>query len=153
MNLKLKTITERADADALLELLERGARETREAYAEGASDDDRPLARRYLDAHFGGKQALIVSAESEGGSLGLAATAPMVDPLTGDSEAHLVVLWVDPSVRHRGVARALVAEVRRRLAERGHAILTARASHNDDALISMGERWGLVRAWELMSSD
>ena len=24
-----------------------------------------------------------------------------------------------------------------------------RAGHNDDALISMGERWGFLRAWEL----
>ena len=31
--------------------------------------------------------------------------------------------------------------------------LWARAAHNDDALISMGERWGFVRAWELMSAE
>jgi hypothetical protein len=36
------------------------------------------------------------------------------------------------------------------LAERGMRVLAARAGHNDDALISMGERWGFVRAWELM---
>jgi hypothetical protein len=28
--------------------------------------------------------------------------------------------------------------------------LSARAGHNDDALISMGERWGFVRQWEMM---
>ena len=32
---------------------------------------------------------------------------------------------------------------------RGHAAF----GHNDDALISMGERWGLVRTWELMAAD
>jgi hypothetical protein len=49
-----------------------------------------------------------------------------------------------------GEQRALVERCRALLASRGHKRLAARALHNDDALISMGERWGFVRAWEWM---
>jgi GNAT superfamily N-acetyltransferase len=62
----------------------------------------------------------------------------------------VLVLYVEPDARHRGVARALVEEATRLLAARGLRRLAARAGHNDDALISMGERWGFVRQWELM---
>ena len=36
------------------------------------------------------------------------------------------------------------------LAARGVRGISARVGHNDDALISMGERWGFVRHWELL---
>ena len=47
-------------------------------------------------------------------------------------------------------AKALVEGVSGLLRDRGMSTLAARAGHNDDALISMGERWGFVRQWELM---
>jgi GNAT superfamily N-acetyltransferase len=53
-------------------------------------------------------------------------------------------------MRHRGLGSALVKETLRALAARGHATLTGRAGQNDDALISMGERWGFVRIWDLL---
>jgi GNAT superfamily N-acetyltransferase len=62
----------------------------------------------------------------------------------------VLLLFVSPDVRHRGLARAMVDAVTRVLAARGHEKLAARAAHNDDALISMGERWGFVRQWEMM---
>ena len=85
--------------------------------------------------------------------MAFAASGPFRDPLTGVAEPMLVALYVVPEIRHRGVARALVLELRRLLAARGFSGLAARAAHNDDALISMGERWGLVRTWEFMSSE
>ncbi len=54
------------------------------------------------------------------------------------------------NARHQGLAAKLVAEVSAVLRERGMMSLAARAGHNDDALISMGERWGFVRTWEMM---
>ena len=81
---------------------------------------------------------------------GLCLTVPFEDPLTGEILPMIVILRVDPNLRHRGIARALVDDARSILAERGHGILAARAGHNDDALISMGERWGFLRHWELM---
>ena len=83
----------------------------------------------------------------------IAASAPFEDPLTGDVQALLILLYTDPSIRQRGVARSLTGELRRALAARGVTELWARAAHNDDALISMGERWGFVRSWELMSAE
>ena len=62
----------------------------------------------------------------------------------------VLVLHVDPQLRHRGIASAMIEQSRHLLASRGCARLAARAAHNDDALISMSERWGFVRAWEWM---
>ena len=150
MNLRLELIDDPDRAAELLPLLERGAKESSLAFLEEEVADG--AGRLFLDRHFAAKESVLVVAESDDGPMGLAATAPFVDPLSGVALPMLTILWVDPSLRHRGVARGLVREVRRRLREKGHDVLSARAAHNDDALISMGERWGLVRAWELMSS-
>jgi ribosomal protein S18 acetylase RimI-like enzyme len=64
----------------------------------------------------------------------------------------VLALHVDAGVRHRGVARALVAAAREALQARGVERLGARVEHNDDARISMGERWGWIRGWEWMDS-
>ena len=82
--------------------------------------------------------------------LGLCLVGPFEDPLTAERTPMVLALYVEPAVRHRGLARALVDEARAVLAERGFHRLAARAGHNDDALVSMGERWGYVRQWELM---
>ena len=50
------------------------------------------------------------------------------------------------------MARARVAAAQEALAERGITRLGARVEHNDDARISMGERWGWIRGWEWMDS-
>jgi GNAT superfamily N-acetyltransferase len=81
---------------------------------------------------------------------GLCLTGPFEDPLTREHVPMVLVLYVDPELRHRGIARALVREAGRVLAARGARVLAARAGHNDDALISMGERWGFLRHWELL---
>lgn len=149
MNLRLRTVATRAEAHGIQALLEQAVREV-------MGDADRnPLdvARRYLD-RLGAREALLVVAEPRevDRPLALAASAPFEDPLTGEVGAVIVLLYTDPSIRQRGVARALIQELRRALAARGVNELWARAAHNDDALISMGERWGFVRAWEMMSA-
>ena len=151
MNLRLRTIATRPEAEGVQALLEQAVREVR------AQPDLRPeeVARRYLARLGGARELLLVVAEPRevARPLALAASAPFEDPLTGEVQALLVLLYTDPSIRQRGVARALTAELRRALAARGVKELWARAAHNDDALISMGERWGFVRAWELMSAE
>lgn len=82
--------------------------------------------------------------------MALCLSVPFDDPLLTVRTACIVGLWVNPRLRHRGVARALVGELRRILAQRGVTRIAARTGHTDDALISMGERWGFVRAWELL---
>jgi len=151
MNLKLRSIQDAEEARGLLPLLARGARETSSSYLH--HDFSEEEAGEFLQRAFGRDETIVLVAEAEGEVQGLALSAPFEDPLTGKCLPMVVVLFVDPSLRHRGVARALVKELRRLLAQRGHEVLLARAEHNDDALISMGERWGLVRTWEVMSSE
>jgi GNAT superfamily N-acetyltransferase len=94
---------------------------------------------------------LLVAESSRGKTdLGVCLTGPFEDPLIGARVPMVLLLFVSPDVRHRGLAHAMVEEVSRLLMERGHRTLAARAGHNDDALISMGERWGFVRQWEMM---
>lgn len=159
MNLRLRSITTREEAQGTLALLEQAVRAVlaSDDRREGAArDGTRPaeLARRYLE-RLGPREAMLVVAEPRemDRPLALAASAPFEDPLSGEVRALMVLLYTDPSIRQRGVARALTQELRRLLAARGVPELWARAAHNDDALISMGERWGFVRAWELMSAE
>ncbi len=150
MNLKLRPLERREEAQAFVGLLETGMRESASALGREAPPG---TARRFLERALGRPETLLLVAEGEGRELGIAATAPFEDPLSGETTPIVVALYVDPSIRRRGVARALLAEARRLLAQRGETRLFARAAHNDDVLISMGERWGLVRAWELMSTE
>jgi GNAT superfamily N-acetyltransferase len=109
-------------------------------------------AERFLHKHFAAPETVLVVAsdDTRAQPWGLCLTGPFVDPLRGDSTPMVLVLHVDPSLRHRGVANELIEDVSRALKARGLARLAARVGHNDDALISMGERWGFVRAWEWM---
>lgn len=96
-------------------------------------------------------EGLVLIAEVPGaGRVGYCVTGPLLDPLAGDQLPMLLALWVDPEWRRRGLARAMVGRVREELGERGLPVLAARAGHNDDALISMGERGGFIRSWEVM---
>ena len=106
------------------------------------------LLRRALEAPEG----VVLTAEEPGTErrIGICLTGPLVDPLVGDAMPMVIVLEVHPDFRHRGLAATMVRRVREVLQERGMTIVAARAGHNDDALISMGERWGFVRSWEVM---
>ncbi len=150
MNLKLSTLDDPGEARRLAPLFLRAASET------GRSTRDAPLPagtiERFLERHAGRPETLLLvarAAEDED-PVAVCLTAPLEDPLTGEVRPVVVALWVEPELRHRGLARALVREARRLLAARGLSDLAARVSYNDDALISMGERWGFVRTWELM---
>lgn len=107
-------------------------------------------SERFLRRSFAAPETVLVVASdaSRAEPWAVCLTGPLQDPLRGDSTPTVLVLHVDPSLRRRGVAHELIEEVTRKLAARGHERLAARVAHNDDALISMGERWGFVRAWE-----
>jgi len=102
--------------------------------------------------HFGDPEMVVATALDKdlGERLGLCVTAPLEDPLFGERLPLIVLLHVHPDHRHRGIAGHLVKAVSVELESRGIHQLAARAGHNDDALISMGERWGFVRHWEVM---
>jgi ribosomal protein S18 acetylase RimI-like enzyme len=82
--------------------------------------------------------------------LGVLIALAHVDPFSGQRRPEICMLHVHASWRNRGLARALVADATRRLHAAGARAVMARAPHNDDARISMGERWGFVRTDELM---
>jgi ribosomal protein S18 acetylase RimI-like enzyme len=129
-----------------------------EAYASQATAEfrDEPLpegtCRRFFAGKFSEPETAFVVAETAPGrcDLGVCVSGPFDDPLTGARSSIVLILFVSPHARHQGIARRLVEEVSKILQERGIRSLAARAAHNDDALISMGERWGFVRQWELM---
>jgi len=132
-----------------------------EAYVAQATADSRdgPLpegtCRRFFERNFGKKETVLLVAETRPGraDLGVCITGPYEEPLVGTRVPMVLVLFVSPSARHRGLAKALVERATEVLASRGLRTLAARAGHNDDALISMGERWGFVRQWEIMLRD
>ncbi len=146
----LRLVTERGEAGALAPALD--------AYAAQALAEfrDTPLpegvCRRFFDKHFDDSQSVLVIAESKRGAanLGVCLTGPFEDPLTAERTPIVLILYVSPDMRHRGLGSALIQQALKELAGRGHAKLAGRAGQNDDALISMGERWGFVRVWDLL---
>jgi len=153
VKLTLRHVTDPAQALALAARLDAAAAEfnvqfSDEKFPAGASE-------RFLRRHFDAPQTALVVAEAEprGDPLGMCLVGPLVDPLLGSVLPLVLVLYVDPTLRHRGIAGELIQDVERILARRGIKNLAARVGHNDDALISMGERWGFVRSWELMIKE
>ncbi len=109
----------------------------------------------FLASNLDDPQTLLLIAETSAGAadMGLLLVGPQIDPLSGVRTPMILILSVESSARHRGLARALVREARRLLSRRGYSQLAARCPHGDDALISMGERWGFLRTWEFLAYD
>jgi GNAT superfamily N-acetyltransferase len=154
MKVHLQPLERLEDALALAPRLDACAAEfdrqfTDEPFPAGASE-------RFLSERFAEPETVLVVARADsdaGQLLGLVLVGALVEPLRGTRLPTVLVLHVVPDARHRGLAGELVAEATRLLESRGLTQLAARAGHNDDALISMGERWGFVRQWELMLRD
>lgn len=150
MQVQLRQIQDPDDASALAPRIDRCAAEAMAEYR----DDPLPpgTGLRFVRTGLRAPESVLLVAESAPGEadLGLCVVGPFEDPLTGERVPMVLVLWVDPKVRRRGLAKELVGEARAVLRERGLRRLAARAAHNDDALISMGERSGFTRQWELM---
>jgi len=150
MELELRQVTSLQEALRLAPRIEQSAAEFQAQFSDAVLPRD--AAARWLTTRFDLPQTVLVGAFPSGAGepVGLCLVGPFEDPLTLERTPIVLVLQVDEKARRRGVARALVELVQSVLAERGMRVLAARAGHNDDALISMGERWGFVRAWELM---
>jgi len=154
MRFRVRELTDRSEVLDLCPLVDRAAAASMAEFRDTPVPAD--VARHFFERHLESPQCLVLVAEQEPPDAartrpaGVCITAPLVDPLLGESVPLICVLDVDPGLRHRGVARELVRVARERLAARGFPALAARAGHNDDALISMGERWGFTRSWELM---
>ena len=127
-----------------------------DAYVAQATDEYRDNAppegtgQAMLERALQSPEGLVLVAEREGQRIGYCVVGPLIDPVVGDRWPMVLALWVHPEFRHRGLAGTLMERARADLMARGYGFLAARAGHNDDALISMGERWGFVRHWDLM---
>jgi GNAT superfamily N-acetyltransferase len=150
VTIRLHRIESLATALALAPELEDRAVEFHEQF----SDEPFPegAIERFLRQHFSALETHLLVAEEALSErrVGLCLVGPFVDPLLGTRLPLVLLLHVEPAFRHRGLAGKLVQRATELCAERGMPRLAARAAHNDDALISMGERWGFVRLWELM---
>ncbi|HED64920.1 MAG TPA: GNAT family N-acetyltransferase [Planctomycetes bacterium] len=150
MNLRLRSIESHDEALRFAPDLGRGLLESYPAASPELSGEE--LASAFLEAHRGAAAMFFLVAEGEAGTLAVAATAPWRDPVTLQTSPMLVALWVDPAIRHRGVARELVRELRRLVARHGFSTLLGRVPTGDDALLGMAERWGMVREQELVAA-
>ncbi|MCP3917818.1 MAG: GNAT family N-acetyltransferase [bacterium] len=150
MDVTLKILEARDDALTLSEDIDRYAAEATAEFR----DDPPPAGTgvRLVREHFDAPECVFLTAteREHGRHIGTCVTAPFEDPLIGDRMPMVVVLSVHSSYRHRGLAGQMIRALRSVFAERGIHTLAARAAHNDDALISMGERWGFVRLYEVM---
>jgi GNAT superfamily N-acetyltransferase len=150
MSLRLRTIDDLERALAHAPLLDRHAEEFQAQF----SDQPFPTgaSQRFLRAHFGEPETLLLVAEDAAGEerAGICLIGAIEDPLLSVRTPTVLVLFVEPPWRHRGVARSLIQRALEILGDRGHPQLAARVGHNDDALISMGERWGFTRLWEFI---
>ncbi len=149
MNLSIRIAENREEALEWAVALERWAAEIAPEFLGGPLEAG--SVARMIERHFDVPETVLASARSSDGEWwGAVVTAPLEDPLTARRYPLIVVLHVDPRYRHRGLASQLVEAAADELARRGIPRIAARAAHNDDALISMSERWGFVRHFELM---
>lgn len=150
MDARLRTIRDRAEARALEARLDAAALEATQIH-EGPPPPA-GWASRWLDERLADEQSVLLVAETTEGAadLGVLLAGGYDDPLGIERVPMILLLSVDSRHRHRGLASALVERAQQILTERGHPRLAARAPHNDDARISMGERWGFVREWEVL---
>lgn len=142
--------------DSLEQALEHAASLDLAASASLAEIGHEPIAEgataKFLERAFDEDETVLMVATEGGREVGSSLTGAWTEPLSGERIAGVLALYVHPDVRHQGIARALITATRDALLERGVERLGARVEHNDDARISMGERWGWTRAWEWMDS-
>ena len=150
MNLSLRVVDGLAEALSMEALIEHAVLESSSTF--GAPPLAPGSARAFLERAFDRPETLVLVAEGQDfeSPPALCLTAALEDPFTGQRQPMVLALFVTDELRHRGLARALIDEVTRLLLGRGFGEVVGRVGHNDDALISMGERWGFVRRWELV---
>jgi len=109
-------------------------------------------ALRFFEESLACDETGLWVAREEGALQGICMTGAWVAPISGERMAAVLALYVNADARHQGVSRALVQAALAELRQRGITHLGARVEHNDDARISMGERWGWTRGWEWLDS-
>ncbi|MDE0905129.1 MAG: hypothetical protein OSB42_10915 [Planctomycetota bacterium] len=149
MNLSLKEISDPADCEALAPLAQRLVERSCEELRNDPAPEDcgLKLLQRVLQSPTG---VILQTIGADGETVGLIVTGPLIDPLVGDETPMVLLLWTADAFRRRGMSKGMIQSAAEILAGRGLHSLAARAEHNDDALISMGERSGFIRLYEVL---
>ena len=150
MDISLRIHTDRESSSWLEEDLERLGVQASEEFRDTQIEPG--LGKRLLDRAYESPAGLVLTAHPKGTDerIGIFLSVPTQEPLTGELLPFIAILEVNSRYRHRGLARQMVESATGKLRERGFFDLSVRVGHNDDALISMGERWGFIRNWEMM---
>jgi GNAT superfamily N-acetyltransferase len=153
MEVELRTVTGADEARAHLDILQRAGRAA--LVDLGLPEAPEDFIKRFLETQFEAPETLLLIAETSAGSadIGFVLVGPHTDPLSGGRTPMVLILSVDSKMRHRGLATTLIQEARRVMKRRGYDQLAARCPHGEDALISIGERWGFVRSWEFLMKE
>ncbi|MFT7667491.1 MAG: hypothetical protein ACI8X5_000170 [Planctomycetota bacterium] len=153
MEVEIRTVETVDEARQHIEALRLGALEALQDL--GLVEAPANFVETFLDNQFDKPETLLLIAEQTPGAadLGFCLVGPHSDPLSGLLTPMILILSVNSSTRHVGLARSLAQEARRQLSARGYKQLAARCAHGDDALISMGERWGFLRTWEFLAKS
>lgn len=84
---------------------------------------------------------------------GVMFVAARKDPFIGKEDPYIYLLYTVREFRRLGLAATLIDKGEEILRRRGQKSLSAPAGHNDDAIISLGERRGYLREIEFMSKQ
>lgn len=127
----------------------------REIYPQEVGPESAPSARRFLLRSLGQNETVFLLCREEKTEkfAGLLFIARREDPFLAASSPFVYLLFTHPDFRRLGLAASLLAEGEKILKDRGLARLAAPATHNDDAIISMGERRGYLREREFMVKE
>lgn len=127
----------------------------REIYAAESVPQSGESARRFLLRSLGQPGSLLLLAKDEKTkkAIGFLFLAPREDGFLGVRVPFLYLLFVLPEFRRLGAARDLLLRAEKWLVGQGARMLVAPAIHNDDAIISMGERRGYLREREWMVKE
>lgn len=149
MDVRLHTVADLDEALGLVTFLDRCLAEMAEPVLDGR--ETAGLTAPYLERVFAEPETILVTAKAGGPEpIGACLIGPWEEPLLRRRTPFVHLLWVHPDHRHRGLASHLLDDALAELSQRGFSRLAGRAGQGDDALVSMGERWGFVRRWEWM---
>jgi len=126
-----------------------------EIYPQERGPESGSSARNFLVKSLGQKESvyLLGREEKTGKFAGFLFIARREDSFLATSSPFAYLLFTHPDFRRLGLAASLLVEGEKVLKERGLTKLIAPATHNDDAIISMGERRGYLREREYMVKE
>ncbi len=150
MKFELKELSGEEAAGPLWDRIRRAAVEN---YPEDEVEE--AAARAFVRESLAGKGSICLAGYDTGERklAGVLFAGPYRHSFLAHRDAVIYWLYVWPEYRNLGLASQLLDRAESALAARGVGWLRAHAAHNDDRIISMGERRGYVREIEVMVKE